>query len=328
MKIKENFRFFLKKAPGPWLCAAVAGVLLTGCGTQPVWQDTFYTMDTVVTLTLPASDENRTRESLEALSRELDCFGAEGALADLNATGTSRDALLYEIIAQTAVLEERFGNGVQLSSGALTRLWDITSAQPRVPEETDRLAALSTVGDHRIRLEDGSITLPPDMQLDLGAVAKGYALDRIFAQWQDAEIAYGVLSMRSSVLLYGEKPDGTAFTVQIQNPDGKGILGTVTTPACFLSTSGGYERFFEADGVRYCHILDLSTGCPTETDLTSVTVFTDNGLKSDFLSTLIFLGGTGQLEAHLHAQDYKVLAVDTAGKIYCSEGLQFREAET
>lgn len=324
MKIKENFRFFLKKALAVWLCAA--GVWLTGCGNQPMWQDTFYTMDTVVTLTLPESDANATRKSLEALSQQLNCYADQGALAALNASGTSQDADLRDVISQTILLEDRFGTGVQLSSGALSRLWGITSEHPRVPTDADRLAALETLGDDRIRLDRSGITLPVDMQLDLGAVAKGYALDQTAQQWQDAGIAWGILSLRSSVLLYGSKPGGEDFTVQIQDPNGTGILGTVTTPACFLSTSGGYERFFEADGVRYCHILDLTTGRPTETDLTSVTVFTDNGLKSDFLSTLLFLEGSEHLEPHLHAADYQVLAVDAAGKIYCSDGLQFQKA--
>lgn len=324
MKIKENFRFFLKKALAVWLCAA--GVWLTGCGNQPMWQDTFYTMDTVVTLTLPESDANATRKSLEALSQQLNCYADQGALAALNASGTSQDADLRDVISQTILLEDRFGTGVQLSSGALSRLWGITSEHPRVPTDADRLAALETLGDERIRLDRSGITLPVDMQLDLGAVAKGYALDQTAQQWQDAGIAWGILSLRSSVLLYGSKPGGEDFTVQIQDPNGTGILGTVTTPACFLSTSGGYERFFEADGVCYCHILDLTTGRPTETDLTSVTVFTDNGLKSDFLSTLLFLEGSEHLEPHLHAADYQVLAVDAAGKIYCSDGLQFQKA--
>ena len=283
-------------------------------------------MDTVVTLTLPESDANATRKSLEALSQQLNCYADQGALAALNASGTSQDADLRDVISQTILLEDRFGTGVQLSSGALSRLWGITSEHPRVPTDADRLAALETLGDDRIRLDRSGITLPADMQLDLGAVAKGYALDQIAQQWQDAGIAWGILSLRSSVLLYGSKPGGEDFTVQIQDPNGTGILGTVTTPACFLSTSGGYERFFEADGVRYCHILDLTTGRPTEADLTSVTVFTDNGLKSDFLSTLLFLEGSEHLEPHLHAADYQVLAVDAAGKIYCSDGLQFQKA--
>lgn len=324
MKIKENFRFFLKKAPAVWLCAA--GVWLTSCGSQSMWQDTFYTMDTVVTLTLPESDANATRKSLEALSQQLDCYADQGALAALNASGTSQDADLRDVITQTILLEDQFGTGVQLSSGALSRLWGITSEHPQVPTDADRLAALETLGDDRIRLDRSGVTLPADMQLDLGAVAKGYALDQAARQWQDAGISWGILSLRSSVLLYGSKPGGEDFTVQIQDPNGAGILGTVTTPACFLSTSGGYERFFEADGVRYCHILDLTTGRPTETDLTSVTVFTDNGLKSDFLSTLLFLEGSEHLEPHLHAADYQVLAVDAAGKIYCSDGLQFQKA--
>lgn len=279
-----------------------------------------------MTLTLPESDANATRKSLEAPSQQLNCYADQGALAALNATGTSQDADLRDVISQTILLEDRFGTGVQLSSGALSRLWGITSEHPRVPTDADRLAALETLGDDRIRLDRSGITLPVDMQLDLGAVAKGYALDQTAQQWQDAGIAWGILSLRSSVLLYGSKPGGEDFTVQIQDPNGTDILGTVTTPACFLSTSGGYERFFEADGVRYCHILDLTTGRPTETDLTSVTVFTDNGLKSDFLSTLLFLEGSEHLEPHLHAADYQVLAVDAAGKIYCSDGLQFQKA--
>ena len=283
-------------------------------------------MDSVGTLTLPESDANATRKSREALSQQLNCYADQGALAALNASGTSQDADLRDVIAQTILLEDRFGTGVQLSSGALSRLWGITSEHPRVPTDADRLAALETLGDDRIRLDRSGITLPADMQLDLGAVAKGYALDQTAQQWQDAGIAWGILSLRSSVLLYGSKPGGEDFTVQIQDPNGTGILGTVTTPACFLSTSGGYERFFEADGVRYCHILDLTTGRPTETDLTSVTVFTDNGLKSDFLSTLLFLEGSEHLEPHLHAADYQVLAVDAAGKIYYSDGLQFQKA--
>lgn len=209
-----------------------------------MWQDTFYTMDTVVTLTLPESDANATRKSLEALSQQLNCYADQGALAALNASGTSQDADLRDVISQTILLEDRFGTGVQLSSGALSRLWGITSEHPRVPTDADRLAALETLGDDRIRLDRSGITLPADMQLDLGAVAKGYALDQTAQQWQDAGIAWGILSLRSSVLLYGSKPGGEDFTVQIQDPNGTGILGTVTTPACFLSTSGGYERFF------------------------------------------------------------------------------------
>ena len=106
-------------------------------------------------------------------------------------------------------------------------------------------------------------------------------------------------------MCYGEKPDGAAFQIQIRDPDGDGTLGTVSTDSCFLSTSGGYERYFIADdGKKYCHILDPKTGMPAESDLTTVTVFCDSGLKSDFLSTLIWMEGSKNLPAHLKAGNF------------------------
>ena len=101
-------------------------------------------------------------------------------------------------------------------------------------------------------------------------------------------------------------------------------MGTIETPACFLSTSGGYERYFTAeDGTAYEHILDPQTGMPVETDLKTVTVLCDSGLRSDLLSTEIYMEGTAGLERHLQATDYQVLAEYQNGQIYVSNGLLF-----
>jgi thiamine biosynthesis lipoprotein len=131
--------------------------------------------------------------------------------------------------------------------------------------------------------------------------------------------------MTSSVLLYGKKPDNSKFNVEIRNPDGNGIIGTVKTDACFLSTSGGYERFFTVDGENYPHIIDLSTGYPTQSDLTSVTVFCDSGILSDYLSTKILIEGTENIENHLESDLYKVAAFDENGNSYISKGLDFHK---
>jgi thiamine biosynthesis lipoprotein len=89
----------------------------------------------------------------------------------------------------------------------------------------------------------------------------------------------------------------------------------------YVSTSGGYERYMEIDGVTYSHILDLNTGYPSTTDLASVTVYTDNGLLSDFLSTYIYLDGTDNISKYLHSDDYKVIAIDINNHIYTSDGI-------
>jgi thiamine biosynthesis lipoprotein len=162
-------------------------------------------------------------------------------------------------------------------------------------------------------------------------VAKGYACDRARAILDSKkDISSAIITTGSSTLLYGAKQDGSDFSAAVRNPDGSGsYLGVIKTKQCFISTSGGYERFFEADGKKYSHILDTQTGYPVETDLASVTVVcpfdgTDYcGLKSDFLSTLIYMDGTKKLDSYINTGDFFVVAADINGNIYTSKAIDF-----
>lgn len=214
---------------------------------------------------------------------------------------------------------------MDLTVGQLTALWGITTDTPHVPTAAELEPVLKTISPDHVTAADGTVSLTDGAQLDCGAVGKGYSLDCVKeALDQSGTAGYGTVSMTSSILCYGEKPDGKPFQIEIRDPSGDGTLGTVSTDSCFLSTSGGYERYFIADdGKQYCHILDPKTGMPAESDLTTVTVFCDSGLQSDFLSTLIWLEGTEHLEEHLHAEDYQIVAQDQSGKLYVSDGLHF-----
>ena len=129
--------------------------------------------------------------------------------------------------------------------------------------------------------------------------------------------------MGSSSLVFGRKPDAKPFTVAVKDPSDKHrLLLKFTTDECFVSTSGGYERFFEADGKKYIHIFDKTTGRPAETDLVSATVICDNGLKSDQLSTAVFIGGTKKLGEFFADKSIKLIAVDTDGNIHISKELE------
>ena len=129
--------------------------------------------------------------------------------------------------------------------------------------------------------------------------------------------------MGSSSLLYGKKPDGKDFSVAVKDPESPdGMLLKFTCGECFVSTSGGYERYFEADGKRYIHIFDKTTGRPVQTDLTSVTVICDGGLKSDQLSTSVFIGGTKKLGEYFADKSLQLIAVDTQGNVHISSSLE------
>lgn len=86
----------------------------------------------------------------------------------------------------------------------------------------------------------------------------------------------------------------------------------------------GYERYFEAQGKKWSHIFDLTTGYPCETDLVSVTVIGQSGIETDFLSTCIFIGGSGELDRWLSDEDIEVIAINENGIVYCSDSIKSR----
>ncbi|MDR0943516.1 MAG: FAD:protein FMN transferase [Ruminococcus sp.] len=263
-------------------------------------------LDTAVTITshgeLPVS-------SIEAVLTEVsDMTESSFAFESPYISETS------DITEKTVALNERFGNEIDIRIGALTRLWGISTDNPKIPTETEIAAALS----------DKSY-------LDLGAVAKGYALDKAYEALKSAdsntESGYAIISAESSILLYGKKPE-SLFKTAIKSPFiPEELVGYIETDAAFISTSGGSERYFEADGKRYSHILDPFTGYPVDTDLASVTVIVptstpDGGIMSDFLSTLIFIRGSDGLKDFDDNDAFSFIAIDKNGNIHGNHELK------
>ena len=219
-----------------------------------------------------------------------------------------------------------FGESINFTCGALTKLWGISGENPHVPDESELSAALSTLTS-----EDTPFSLmPEETMLDFGASAKGFACDKVKAQLDSTNADCQIVSLGSSTLLYGQKPDGSKFRAAVKDPlSPSAYLGTITANAAFISTSGGYERYFEENGVKYEHILSPKTGMPVETDLCSVTVIapaeTENGgTYTDLLATAIYSGGTSVLREFI-AQDteFGIVAADKNNNVYVSAGVDF-----
>ncbi len=136
------------------------------------------------------------------------------------------------------------------------------------------------------------ITKPLGMQLDFGAIGKGYAGDRTINLLKEAGIHSALLDFGGNIQVLGTKPDGKPWTVGIKNPwGGEPVAAVKLRDACMI-TSGGYERFFSGeDGKKYIHIFDSATGHPVENDLESVTIVCREGLYGDALSTSLFVMG-------------------------------------
>ena len=221
---------------------------------------------------------------------------------------------------------------LDVTIGAVVGLWDIDSwagegkdAAFMPPADEELQAALAACGGDKLRKQERMLFLPEGMQIDLGAVGKGIALDRILTYFEEHEnITGAIISVGGSILTYGQKPDGTCWRVGVTDPaDTASNIGTLMLEGQWcVSTSGDYERYVEVDGVRYHHIIDPATGCPADSGVAGVTILSRDGFLSDVLSTACFILGAERgipLAEHYGAE---ALFVGRDGSIIMTDGMR------
>lgn len=287
-----------------WTAALVLGLLLSlpaGCQVEDVEEESrIFAMDTVMTLTYHGQDRESGREAIEegvAAVYELeDLLSATAPDSEISALNEAGQAHLSPDTAQllSAALElcALTGGALDITAYPAVEAWGFTTGEYRVPNQ----AELEELGDHidytRVSLDQESASLPDGMKLDLGAVAKGYTADRLAKLAQERDITSALLDLgQSTILALGAKPDGSPWRIGIQDPQGEGYLGVLELEGQAMGTSGGYQRYFERDGVRYWHIIDPATAAPARSGLLSVTVVSPSGLACDGLSTALFVMG-------------------------------------
>lgn len=287
-----------------WTAALVLGLLLSlpaGCQVEDVEKESrIFAMDTVMTLTYYGQDRESGREALEegvAAVYELeDLLSATAPDSEISALNEAGQAHLSPDTAQllSAALElcALTGGALDITAYPAVEAWGFTTGEYRVPNQ----AELEELGDHidytRVSLDQESASLPDGMKLDLGAVAKGYTADRLAKLAQERDITSALLDLgQSTILALGAKPDGSPWRIGIQDPQGESYLGVLELEGQAMGTSGGYQRYFERDGVRYWHIIDPATAAPARSGLLSVTVVSPSGLACDGLSTALFVMG-------------------------------------
>jgi len=204
--------------------------------------------------------------------------------------------------------------------GALTDAWGIGTESAKLPDEQEIKTLLSSVDYSKIRINKNTVTIGKNQNIDLGAVGKGIACDIAKTTLQKYDCKEAVIAFGGSILLYGDK----SFDVGIRNPlgDSDDILGIVSLSDGFVSTSGNYERTSVIEGKTYHHILDTKTGYPSDSGLLSVTVFCDNGLLSDALSTACYVLGKDKGFDLLEKYNAYGVFVDKEQNIYLSDELK------
>lgn len=245
-------------------------------------------------------------DEVERIERQLSLFRADSQIAAINREAATRpvpiDTELYTLLEECLKIHRETAGCFDISASPLWRLWGFHRGTGTFPTVDAIAAALQRVGSAKVQLDAATQSVRfavPGMEINLGAIGKGYALDRCATVLDERGIAnYLIHGGQSSVLCRGERVPGASerganegWRVAILHPLRPGQrLGEVVLQNRALATSGSANQFFYRDGRRFSHVLDPRTGWPAE-GLLGVTVLGPSAAETDALSTAFFVLG-------------------------------------
>ena len=206
------------------------------------------------------------------------------------------------------------GGLFDITSGVLRRAWDFRSPAPHLPEPEILASVLALVGWDAVAWQDGYILLSKrGMQLDFGGIGKEYAADRAAAVCMEWGMAHGFINLGGDVRVIGPQASGSPWRIGIAHPSQPGrVIASIALSEGALASSGDYERYFELNGKRYCHILNPKTGYPVVGSAQGVSVVAPLCIVAGGLCTLAMLM-EGEAHSVLEEQGVPYLLIDEHG---------------
>ena len=265
------------------------------------------------------------KELIMRLESELSVTDEGSCIYELNKTGkgTVTDSAAA-LINKAIEIGDRTGGALDITLYPLLKEWGFTTEDYHIPDDNTLANLLVNVDYRNISLSGNEVTLPENVQIDLGALAKGYTSDSIMEQMSADGVDSAIVSLGGNVQAIGIKPDGSAWKVSVRDPFAP------ETDMCIVEikdkaviTSGNYERFFTGDdGKKYWHIIDPADGYPADNGLVSTTIIGDSGLECDALSTAFFVAGRDQAVNYWrNDRSFDMILVSDDGKIFYTEGI-------
>lgn len=274
--------------------------------------------DTITTFMAYTKDEEEFNQYVSVLNEELkryhelynsyDAFEGVNNFRTINENAGKKpvevDSKIIELIEYSKEMYDLTGGKINIAMGSLLGLWhdarEISVDNPdeaRIPEESVLKTASSHKDINAIEIDKEKNTVyisDPDVQIDIGAIGKGYATKIIAKRLEEEGLKHGILSVGGDDVLIGDNPasENSYYKIAIQNPDLEDkenpYSSVVSLRNTSVVTSGDYQRYFMVDGKRYHHIIDPETMYPS-TKWRSVSVILDDIAKADTISTYLFI---------------------------------------
>ena len=299
---------------------------------QQTYNESRNIMDTVVTIHVVDTNSTHAKmaidnafKKMEYVDSSMDYFDNTTELSKLNKDSQILNASndLTYVINKSIYYQHITDGAFDITILPLLDLWKSKFSaggthQPPTPEELNE--TLRFVNASNITMRGNDISLQKGMQITLGGIAKGYALDVAIESLRNDGIESGFVDAGGNGLYIGHKPDGTSWKVGLQNPNmTEQVITVVQISDMAIATSGNYERYFSEEA-KVSHIADPRTGYPSQ-NLISATVIAPVGIDSDALSTSVFvLGEKDGLEMIEELDGVECLMITNDKRIVRSSG--------
>lgn len=302
-------------------------------------------MDTVVTLSAYGINSKEVvEESFKRLNEINEMASTNINTSDIykinNSSGIGYVKVQPEILKMIEASKEysKLSSGAfDITMGPIINLWGIGTDNEKMPTEEEIKTKLRLVGYDKIRINENesSVMLEEQgMSIDLGGIAKGFAIDEVLKIYKKYNIENGLINLgASSIYALGKNKGNSDWSVGIKHPrseDSNEYMGVIKLSNESLSTSGDYERYFIKDNKRYHHIMDTKTGYPIDNDVISNTIvinddIQDSGMLADILTTTVFALGPEKGLKLINSLPGVSCEITTSDhKVYTSEGFKDR----
>ncbi len=307
--------------------------MLTGCSAleeKTKFHSEFFAMDTFMSIEAKGGDAEeaikKSEEYIQQLESLISRTDENSEIYELNHSEgeiITVSHMTYDIISIALSCAVKTEGGFDPTVCAITDLWGIGTEHQGIPTEEAIAEALESVSyENIILLGDNKVQLINGAQIDLGAVGKGYAADGIYQIFKENQVESGIIALGGNLYLVGENEEAMPWNVGIVDPDDTEAhrIGVKVTDKSVVTT-GAYERFFEENGKRYHHIFDTQTGYPTNKDIKSVTIVSENSTLADIYATAIFAMGYEKAITFVES-DIEAIIIREDNVVYVSEGLE------
>jgi len=319
-------------------------VWLGSCTKEPLYQSQSYVFGTLVDISIYGEDETRARgltdhvlQEFQGIHNQLHAWQPGSSLSQLNQAFSQGSTLavsdeLATIIKDATTLSSQSDGLFNPAIGNLIHAWGFQRDEfipiKIDPEQIATLVKTNPQMSDIVVENNVARSINPAVKLDLGGYAKGYALDLAARYLRSQGVNNALINIGGNIIALGKHGE-TPWRVGIQHPRKPGPIATLDlADGWAIGTSGDYQRYFEFDGNRYCHIIDPRSGYPAQ-GTQAVTILVppaaNAGTLSDVASKPIFISEQNErANAAAKMAMENVMVIDAAGKIFLSAGMKKR----